>query len=97
MASVIKVSRSIEGLWSTGTPSFYDPIIQQTLESIIGEVKHLTEKSSFQSNTRSGKVALFIQYRRKCTDVFAHALHKINAPCTIIMTLRKLWRSGEDA
>ena len=71
-------------------PSFYDPIIKQTLDSIVGEVKHLTEKSSIQSNRRSGKVALFIQYRGKCTEDYARALHKINAPCTIIMTLRKL-------
>ena len=71
-------------------PSFYDPIIKQTLDSIIGEVQHPTEKSSIQSNTRSGKVALFIQYRGKCTEDYAHALHKTNAPCTIIMTLRKL-------
>lgn len=71
-------------------PTFYDPIIKQTLDSIIGEVQHPTEKSSIQSNTRSGKVTLFIQYRRKCTEDCACALHKINAPCTIIMTLGKL-------
>ena len=41
-------------------PSFYDLIIKQTLDSIVGEVKHPTEKSLIQSNTRSGKVALFI-------------------------------------
>ena len=71
-------------------PSFYDPITKQTLDSIVGEVEHPTEKSSIQSNTRSGKVALFIKYRGKCTEDYARALHKINAPCTIIMTLRKL-------
>ena len=72
------------------TPTFYDPTIKQTGNSIIGEVKDPTEKSSIQSNTRSGKVALFIQYIGKCTEDYARALHKINAPCTIIMTLRKL-------
>ena len=77
-------------------PSFYDRIIKQTLDSIIGEVKHPTEKSSIQSNTRSGKVALFIQYRGKCTEDYAHALHKINVPCTIIMTLRKLKMPEDD-
>ena len=71
-------------------PSFYGPIIKQTLDSIVGEVKHPTEKSLIQSNTRSGKVALFMQYRGKCTEDNARALHKINAPCTIILTLRKL-------
>ena len=70
--------------------SFYTFIIKQTLDSILGEVKHPTEKPSTQSNTRSGKVSLFIQYRVKCTEDYARAFHKINTPCTIIMTLRKL-------
>ena len=35
-------------------------------------------------------MSLFIQYRGKCTEDYARALHKINAPCTIVMTLRKL-------
>ena len=71
-------------------PSLYDAIIKQTLDSIFGEVKHPTEKPSTQSNTRSGKASLFIQYRGKCTEDYARVLHKINARCTIIMTLRKL-------
>ena len=36
------------------------------------------------------KFMLFIQYRGKCTEEYARALHKINAPCRIVMTLRKL-------
>ena len=90
-ASLGKAKRILEK--NQYPPSFYDPTIKKTLDSIIGEVKHPTEKSSIQSNTRSGKVALFIQYRGKCTDDYARALHKINASnasCTIIMTLRKL-------
>ena len=33
---------------------------------------------------------LMIQYRGKCTEAYARALHKIKAPCTVVMTLRKL-------
>ena len=33
---------------------------------------------------------LFVQYRGKCTEDYAQSLHKINAPCRIVMTLRKL-------
>ena len=33
---------------------------------------------------------LMIQYRGKCTEDYARALHRCNAPCTIVMTLRKL-------
>ena len=33
---------------------------------------------------------LHIQYRGKCSEDFARALHKCKAPCTVVMTLRKL-------
>ena len=33
---------------------------------------------------------IFVQYREKCTEDYARALHKLNAPCTVVMTLRKL-------
>ena len=33
---------------------------------------------------------MLIQYRGKCTEDYARALHKIDAPCNVIMTLRKL-------
>ena len=36
------------------------------------------------------KKLLFIQCRGKCTEQYASDLHKANAPCTIVMTLRKL-------
>ena len=31
-----------------------------------------------------------LQYRGKCSEDYARALHKCNAPCMIVMTLRKL-------
>ena len=34
--------------------------------------------------------SLFIQYRAKCSEHYARAIHKNQAPCTVIMTLRKL-------
>ena len=36
------------------------------------------------------KAFVFLQYRGKCTDDYARALHRLQAPCTIVMTLRKL-------
>ena len=33
---------------------------------------------------------LFVQYRGKCTEEYAQNLHRVNAPCRIVMTLRKL-------
>lgn len=70
-------------------PSFYDPIIKASLDSIIIGDKQ-TEVPSSQSATKSEKFPLIIQYRGKCTEDYARALHKCNAPCSIIMTLRKL-------
>ena len=36
------------------------------------------------------KFRLFIQYRGKASDELAQKLHQINAPCRVIMTMRKL-------
>ena len=70
--------------------SFYEPIIKATLNNII---QHPTsEKSNNQatSETTSKKHPLIVQYRGKCTEDYARALHRCSAPCMIIMTLRKL-------
>lgn len=36
------------------------------------------------------KFKLFIRYRGKCTEQYAKALHNLQAPCRLIMTLWKL-------
>ena len=36
------------------------------------------------------KFRFFVQYRGKSTDQFAKALHDCQAPCVVVMTLRKL-------
>ena len=36
------------------------------------------------------KFRFFVQYRGKATDELAQKLHHVNAPCRIVMTLRKL-------
>ena len=40
--------------------------------------------------TNAEKQLLFVHYRGKCTEDYARALHRSNAPCTVVMTLRKL-------
>ena len=40
--------------------------------------------------SESEKFQFFVQYRSKCTEEFARSLHKYQAPCKVIMTLRKL-------
>ena len=49
-----------------------------------------TSVPSTEEATTTRKHMLLIQYRGKCTEVYARALHRIDAPCTVVMTLRKL-------
>ena len=70
-------------------PAFYEPIIKQSLDSLVdASSKDSTEKE--KEGDRPKKVMLMLQYRGKCSEDYARALHKSNAPCSIVMTLRKL-------
>ena len=75
-------------------PDFYEPIIGKTLENIVGGKTSTTTPSAGSKESEDPgeipKQPLFIQYRGKCTEDYARALHRSKAPCTIIMTLRKL-------
>ena len=70
-------------------PAFYDPLIRQTLQDILVEKEQSQEKQT-PDTTNITKKIIKVQYRGKSTEDYARALHKINAPCTIVMTLRKL-------
>ena len=69
-------------------PAFYDPLIKQTLQNILGEKEQPQEQQTPESTIT--KKFIKVQYRGKSTEDYARSLHKINAPCTIVMTLRKL-------
>ena len=72
-------------------PTFYDPIIKETLEKIFTSESKSKETTPQNSSTvKTEKFLLKVQYRGKCTDDYARALHKAQAPCTVVMTLRKL-------
>ena len=85
-------------------PSFFEPIIHQTLTKIIqpnpetdneeddDDSSKTVENDTDNEKTERDKDAfkLFVQYRGKSTEHFARALHHCQAPCTVIMTLRKL-------
>ena len=71
-------------------PTFYDVIIRKTIETIVMGGKPDTTPSESQQTKKSGKIPLIVQYRGKCTEDYARSLHKAEAPCTIVMTLRKL-------
>ena len=71
-------------------PAFYEPIIKQTLDAILGAAETPPPESPPSNPPKSEKSKLRVQYRGKCTEDYARALHKIQAPCVIVMTLRKL-------
>ena len=80
-------------------PAFYDPIIMQTLDKImeLNSTSQSKESAELREETKTEdpespiqKRMLFIQYRGKCTEDYARALHRANAPCMVVMTLRKL-------
>ena len=85
-------------------PSVYESIIKQTLDEIITSesgdeqsessenqtVPQSPDTADTTSTTEIPKHPIFIQYRGKGTEEFAQSLHNIKAPCTVIMTLRKL-------
>lgn len=76
-------------------PMFYNPIIEETLSKILeneNKEKPAVEQHGQQEegNNDVRRQLFFLQYRGKASEDFARALHKINAPCTVVMTLRKL-------
>ena len=80
-------------------PTFYESIIRETLDTILRQSQNTPESESIPSPaaetpptqpSKSGKFKLRVQYRGKATEDYARALHKCDAPCMIVMTLRKL-------
>ena len=72
-------------------PAFYEPIIKQTVDAILQTpVAPSSEPTTSVNSEKSEKIRLRVEYRGKCTEDYARALHKINSPCVIVMTLRKL-------
>ena len=68
---------------------FYEPIIQKTLDNIINP-ESVPLKSKDQVDEIKNNFKMFIQYRGKSSEHYAHALHNLEVPCTVVMTLRKV-------
>ena len=84
--SVKRAKRILEG--NQYPPEFYEPIIRETISNLIQDTAK--KKESNDEMVKKPRKMVFIQYRGKCTEDYARALHKIKAPCTVVMTLRKL-------
>ena len=79
-------------------PSFYNPIISDAIDKLMGlddkEMERDNQASADEARSQPAnqppKKLLFVQYRGKCTEDYANALRKLEAPCTVVMTTRKL-------
>ena len=74
-------------------PAFYNPIIEETITGLIenrpgSKSKEMNRNEDPKESIK--KKLVFVQYRGKVTEDFARALHRIKAPVTLVMTLRKL-------
>ena len=73
-------------------PSFYDQIISNTITKLVNNGSKKSERGEdTQSNQiKPKKYPLIVQYRGKCSEDYARALHRCSAPCAVIFTIRKL-------
>ena len=71
-------------------PPFYDPIIKETIDKIVDGKQTTNSQSSREEASEVRKLMVMINYRGKVSEDYARSLHRINAPCNVIMTLRKL-------
>ena len=74
------------------SPAFYEPLIREALTTIVAEKakKQVTDPSDKKTEGSSRKMIMMVQYRGKTSESYARALHKMDAPCMIVMTLRKM-------
>ena len=74
-------------------PNFYEPIIMKSLEKILGTNTESSGDEGKKNDTKTPPVTkklIFLQYRGNVTDDFCRSLKKCNAPCTPVLTLRKM-------
>eukprot|EP00794_Sanderia_malayensis_P010390 gene10390-11471_t len=68
--------------------SFYDPIIEKTLNKIV---ENRTEKENMDNTEgKEEEKMLCLQYRGKESEKLERALRKLNAPCKVVFTLKEL-------
>ena len=63
--------------------SFYESLIHRSLERIITQPEKSEEEEEVTHK-------LFLQYRGQVTEDYMKALKRINAPCSVTLTLRKM-------
>ena len=72
---------------------FYEPIIENSVNKIIErnhtDVNEQATEPEPEEKENELKI-IFVQYRGKITDKFIESLNRLNAPCKVISTIKKL-------
>ena len=68
--------------------SVIDRLIRDTLNKIFEKKEPVIESEEVDDEVE--KKMVMIEYRGKISDQFKNSLNKLNAPCRIIFTLKKL-------
>ena len=86
----ISLTRAKEVLENNQYPSrFYEPIIKIVIDNILRQQSEEVDENNEEEKEVEEKM-IFIQYRGKVTEKFEQALKRIQAPCKMIQTIRKL-------
>ena len=74
-------------------PSFYEPIVKNAISKIIDKTRETAEVNDLEPEVEEQDIErklIFLQYRGKVTEKFTQSLNRINAPCKVIDTIKKL-------
>ena len=71
-------------------PSFYDPIILDTIEKLVNPLNNKATDDKPESDCTTKKVHLVLQYRGLPTENFIKQLKQAKAPIQPIITMKKL-------
>ena len=69
--------------------AFYDPLIKRTLQKII-EPNQKDEAGDEDESEAEEKKMFVLQYRGKVSEKFEKSLIKLDAPCRVVFTIKKL-------
>ena len=62
----------------------------QIVEPLPTAPAQVREDEGSKEAEKTSKHMIFLHYKGKCTEAYARALHRVKAPCNIVLTLRKL-------
>ena len=72
-------------------PHFYEPLVKKAIDKLIEKEKtDVVQKVQDTDEEKEEKKVMKIEYRGKVTEKFESSLKRINVPCVIVKTIRKL-------